>query len=48
MTFWAEAIAKEMKHVRPAFNILEEGVKAPPGSKFIRCHMNFEIKMDFT
>jgi hypothetical protein len=47
-TFWADAIAKEMKHVRPAFNILEENTKAPPGSKFIRCHMNFEIKMDFT
>ena len=47
-TFWADAIAKEMKHVRPAFNILEENAKAPPGSKFIRCHMNFEIKMDFT
>jgi len=47
-TFWADAIAKEMKHVRPAFNILDDGVKEPPGSKFIRCHMNFEIKMDFT
>jgi hypothetical protein len=46
--FWVEAIAKEMKHVRPAFNILEEGATPPQGSKFIRCHMNFEVKMDFT
>ncbi len=37
-TFWADAIA----------NVLEEGAKAPPGFKYIRCHMNFEIKMDFT
>jgi hypothetical protein len=48
MTFWADAIAKEMKHVYPAFNILNIGSPAPPGSKFIRCHMNFEVKMDFT
>jgi hypothetical protein len=37
-----------MKNVRPAFNILEEGAQAPVGSKYIRCHMNFEIKMNFT
>jgi hypothetical protein len=47
-TFWADAIAKEMKNVRPAFNILEEGSQAPVGSKYIRCHMNFEVKMNFT
>jgi hypothetical protein len=47
-TFWTDAIAKEMKHVFPAFNILDKGCKAPPGSKFIKCHMNFEVKMDFT
>ncbi len=37
-----------MKNVRPAFNILEEGAQAPVGSKYIRCHMNFEIKINFT
>jgi hypothetical protein len=47
-TFWADAIAKEMKHVCPAFNILKEGATTPPGSKFIHCHKSFEIKMDFT
>jgi hypothetical protein len=43
-----DAIAKEMKNVRPAFNILESGVDAPVGSKYIRCHMNFKVKMNFT
>jgi hypothetical protein len=47
-TFWADAIAKEMKNVRPDFNILEDGAQAPVGSKYIRCHMNFEVKMNFT
>jgi hypothetical protein len=47
-TFWADAVAKEMKHICPAFNILGKGANATPGSKSIRCHMNFEIKMDFT
>jgi hypothetical protein len=47
-TFWVDAISKEMKNVRPAFNILEEGSQAPVGSKYIRCHMNFEVKMNFT
>ncbi len=28
-----DAIAKEMKNVRPAFNILEEGSQAPVRSK---------------
>jgi hypothetical protein len=27
---------------------LGKGANATPGSKSIRCHMNFEIKMDFT
>jgi len=47
-TLWADAIAKEMKHVQPAFHILEAGETAPIGHKHIPCHMNFEIKMDFT
>jgi hypothetical protein len=46
--FWQKAIAKEMLHVRPAFNILEKGASPPIGSKWIPCHMIFDIKMDFT
>jgi len=45
-TFWADAIAKEMKNVRVAFKILENGEKPPPGFQFIRCHMIFDIKME--
>ncbi len=45
---WAKAIEKEMKHVTPAFEILEPGQEAPIGSKCIPCHMIFEVKMDFT
>lgn len=44
--FWEEAIKKEHKNVRVAFNPLEPGEKAPPGYKEITCHMNFEVKMD--
>jgi hypothetical protein len=46
--FWAKAIEKEMKHVRPAFEILVAGAKAPLMSKRIPCHMVFDIKIDFT
>ncbi len=46
--FWQKAIAKEMLHVRPAFNIQPPDSKPPVGSKCIPCHMIFDIKMDFT
>jgi len=51
-TFWHDAIAKEMKNVRPAFEIIEGDAKVPPGYKEIPCHMVFDVthdvKMDFT
>lgn len=46
--FWAKAIEKEMFHVSPAFEILKRGEKAPLMSKWIPCHMIFDIRMDFT
>ncbi len=46
--FWALAIEKEMKHVRPAFNVLDAGANPPLMSKCIPCHMIFDIKLDFT
>ena len=46
-TFWADAIAKEMKNVRVAFDFPEDG-KPPPGFKEIKCHMIFDIKSDLT
>ena len=45
-TFWADAIAKEMKNVRVAFKILENGEKVPIGYQFINTHMIFDIKME--
>jgi hypothetical protein len=47
-TFWYDAICKEMKNVRVAFQILEPGEKPPVGSKFIPLHMIFDVKMDLT
>ena len=43
-TFWADAIAKEMKTVFVAFEILPEDKQAPPGHTFIKCHLVFDLK----
>ena len=45
--FWRRAIEKENKNVSPAFDVVHIG-KVPPGYTKIRCHMIFDIKMDFT
>jgi hypothetical protein len=45
-TLWADAIAKEMREVRIAFNILPDGSSAPIGYKKIPCHMVFDVKME--
>jgi hypothetical protein len=45
---WAKAIEKEMLHVFPAFKILDEGQDAPLMSKYIRCHMISDLKLDLT
>ncbi len=37
-----------MKHVRPAFRVLDDGEIVPVGSQWIPCHMVFDIKVDFT
>ena len=44
-TLWWDAICKEMKNVRPAFEEFE-GTKedVPKGHQFIKCHMIFDIK----
>jgi hypothetical protein len=47
-TYWSDAIAKEMKNNRIAFEFLNENERVSHGYKYIRCHMNFEVKMDFT
>jgi hypothetical protein len=45
-TFWADAIAKEMKTFFVAFEILPQDAKAPPGHTFLKCHMIFDLKSD--
>jgi hypothetical protein len=45
-THWADAIAKEMKEVRIAFNILPDGRSAPIGYQKIPCHMIIDVKME--
>ena len=43
---WWEAICKEMKNVRPAFEVWEKNVsQIPPGYQQIKCHMVFDVKM---
>jgi hypothetical protein len=45
---WQKAIKKEMHNVKPAFQVLEESDKVPPGNQHIKCHMIFDLKMDLT
>jgi hypothetical protein len=48
-TLWWDAICKEAKNVRIAFEEFEGDVSAiPPGYQEIRCHMIFDIKMGET
>ena len=44
-TLWWDAICKEMRNVRPAFEVFE-GTKdqLPVGYQFMKCHMIFNIK----
>jgi hypothetical protein len=45
-TLWADTIAKEMKAVSIAFNILTDGHSAPIGYQKIPFHMIFDVKME--
>jgi hypothetical protein len=45
-TLWADAIAKEMKEVCIAFNILPGRHSAPIGYQKIPCHMIFDVKIE--
>jgi len=47
-TFWRDAIHKEMKNNRMAFQFLEDEQPVPVGYTWIKCHMIFDVKMDFT
>ena len=45
-TKWADAIAKEMKDVRVAFEIKDDDWTAPVGYQYVKCHMIFDVKME--
>ena len=45
-SLWWEAICKEMKNIRPAFEVWEKDIsQIPPGYQQIKCHMVFDVKM---
>jgi hypothetical protein len=45
-TLWLDAICKEMKNVRPAFEKWELTISdLPPGYQKIKCHFIFDVKM---
>ena len=47
-TFWRDAIDKEMRDIGVAVDILDAGVKPPPGYSKTSGHLVFDVKMDFT
>ena len=47
-TYWKDAINKEMKNVRVAFDILDKDKNLEPGRVYLECYMVFDVKMDFT
>ena len=45
-TVWWDAICKEMKNVRPAFEAWEKGLdQMPIGYQEVKCHLIFDVKM---
>ena len=47
-TLWCDGIKKEMTNVGIAFEVLEEGEKAPVAWHKVSGHLVFNLKMDFT
>ena len=48
-TLWWDAICKEMKNVRPAFEVFEgDEHQLPSGFQEIKCHMIFDVKIGET
>ncbi|KAL7478822.1 hypothetical protein ACHAW6_004576 [Cyclotella cf. meneghiniana] len=36
-----------MKDVQVAFGVLADGFSPPSDHQYMKCHMNFDVKMDF-
>ena len=45
-TMWADAIATDIKNVKVAFKILDDGEMASRDHQFVKCYMVFDIKME--
>ena len=45
-TLWADEIAKEVKNIRVAFNVVPDGHHIPQNYQFSHCHMIFDMKME--
>ena len=43
---WMDAISKEMKNVRVAFDIMKDEECSPIGHKQINYHLIFDVKME--
>ena len=46
-TFWRDAIEKEMKNLKVAFDILPDGTNPPPGYSKSSGHLVFDVRMTF-
>ena len=45
-TLWWDAVCKEMKNVRPAFEVFEGGIEQLPSRyQEIKCHKIFDVKV---
>jgi len=47
-SIWHHAIQKEMQNTKQAFQFLEDDETIPIGYKWTKCHLIFDVKMDFT
>ena len=45
-TLWADAIAKEMKNVRIAFEVMDDDEIIPAGYQQIKGHIIFDVKLE--
>jgi hypothetical protein len=45
-TLWQDAVRKEMKNVRIAFQILDDNDAITPTYQEIRCHMILDVNME--
>jgi hypothetical protein len=48
MTFWRDTIKNEMLNNKMAFRFPKDNERVPIGFQWIRCHLIFDVKMDFT